>query len=92
MDTVVSFGVASSSSCWSRVAPSVGRLTQYISGFEPSHGMCSSPMTSIWRPPENPTVPHSLFSSSSGVPLSWKKAAGGDIVSWFGFELLRSSP
>ena len=32
MNTVGTFGVASASYCWSRVAPSIGRLTQYLSG------------------------------------------------------------
>ena len=27
----------------------------------------------------------------SGVPLSWKKTAGGDVVAWVGFELLHRS-
>ena len=32
INTVGTFGVASASYCWSRVAASVGRITQYISG------------------------------------------------------------
>ena len=32
-----------------------------------------------------------LLCSASGVPLSWKKTSGGDLVSWVGFELLHRS-
>ena len=32
-----------------------------------------------------------LLCSVAGVPLSWKKASGGDLVSWAGFELSHRS-
>ena len=30
-----------------------------------------------------------VLSATAGVPLSWGKTAGGDVVTWVGFELLR---
>ena len=32
-----------------------------------------------------------VLCSVLGVPLSWRKTAGGDTVSWVGFELLHRS-
>ena len=31
-----------------------------------------------------------LLCASCGVPLSWSKTAGGDTITWVGFELLHS--
>ena len=32
-----------------------------------------------------------ILCATAGVPLSWNKTAGGDIVTWVGFELLHRS-
>ena len=47
----------------------------------------SLPTTSTWNQQASLIVPRSS-SSSSGFPLAWSKTAGGDIVTWVGFELL----
>ena len=95
VNTVGTFGVASASCYWSRVASAVGRLCQYVPG----------PLASTWHllvaddyhldagGPEYRGAINCffVFCSVIGVPLSWRKTAGGDTVSWVGFELLQRS-
>ena len=95
VNTVGTFGVASASYCWSRVASAVGRQCQY------NH----RPLASTWHllvadvyhldagGPEYRAAIICFFVLCSvlGVPLSWRKTAGGDTVSWVGFELLHRS-
>ena len=59
-------------------------------------GQCrGSPQASAYFSSVNPTVPalivFFILCGLTGVPLSWSKTAGGDVVSWVGFELLHRS-
>ena len=93
--TVGTFGVASASYYWSRVTGAVGRVTQY----------CARSKGDTWlllvaddfnleaggleyRPALFVLFVVCVF---EGVPLSWPKTAGGDLVTWVGFELLHNS-
>ena len=92
IDTVGTLGVASASYNWSRVAASVGRITQHISGrsattwhqlvaddFHLEAGGCRYRAA---------LISFFVLCATAGIPLSWGKTAGGDAVIWVGVELL----
>ena len=88
-DPLTTFGVASASHCWSRVASAIGRLAQYLCATHTWHMLvlleASGP---CYR---EALVVFFLLCFSCQVPLSWNKTAGGDTVTWVGFELLLHS-
>ena len=95
VNTVGTFGVASASYWWSRVASALGRLTQYLAGHTARtwHLLVADDFH-LEAGGSGFRVALFLFfllCSVSGVPLSWRKTSGGDLVSWVGFELLHRS-
>ena len=95
VNTVGTFGIASASYYWSRVAGAIGRLLQYLSGHTSTswhmlvaddyllesggHGHLSGLLLFL------------VLCAVVGVPLSWHKTCGGDTLVRVGFEnLLRS--
>ena len=89
VNKVGTFGVASASYHWSRVASALCRLAQYLVRHA-SHtwhflleasGPCYRAALVVFF----------LLCSSLNVPLSWNMTAGGDTVTWVGFELLLHS-
>ena len=95
VNTVDTFGVASASYYWSRVASAIGRLTQYLAGARAETWLMLvtddfhlETAGEAYRPA--PMV-FFVLCAVSGVPLSWGKTAGGDIVTWVGLELLHRS-
>ena len=91
---VRTFAVASASYCWSRVDSGLGRLSQYLLGDRAQtwHMLVADPST--FSQEARTTARHCSFfilCATAGVPLSWNKTAGGDIIAWVGFELLHKS-
>ena len=84
--------MASASYYWSRVASAIGRLCQYIAGAEARtwHLLVADDYhLEAGGPAYREAIMVFLeLCSVAGVPLSWSKTAGGDTVSWVGFELL----
>ena len=69
INTVGTFGIASASYYWSRVAAAVGRLVQYLSAYtSTSPGICSSQTTIYWSQ-EAPNIALVCFYSSCYVLL-----------------------
>ena len=95
INKVGTFGVASASYCWSRTATAIGRLTQYITGRRATtwHQLVADDFHLEASGPDYRAALVSFFvlCSTAGVPLSWGKTAGGDTVTWVGFELLHST-
>ena len=93
VNTVGTFGVASASYYWSRVASSLGRLSQYLVGARGRHMLVADDFHLEAGGEEYRAALFVFFflCAMAGVPLSWTKTAGGDIVSWVGFELLHRS-
>ena len=95
VNTVGTFGVASASYYWSRVATAIGRLCQYIpaSSANTWHLLVADDYHLEAGGTEYRASIISFFVLCAviGVPLAWKKTAGGDTVSWVGFELLHRS-
>ena len=93
--TVGTFGVASASYYWSRVAGAIGRVTQYCSRSKADtwHVLVADDFHLEAGGPECRPALLAFFVVCviAGVPLCWPKTAGGDVVSWVGFELLHSS-
>ena len=92
VNKVGTFGVASASYWWSRVASAIGRLAQYCVGRAAHtwHMLVADDFHleaggKEYRPA---LVVFFVLCAVAGVPLSWNKTAGGDFVSWVGFELL----
>ena len=91
INKVGTFGIASVSYWWSRVAAALGRLSQYLVG----------PSATTWLVADDfhleaggESYRQALFAFFSlcavaGVPLSCGKTAGGDVVAWVGYELLQ---
>ena len=89
------FGIASASYYWSRVAAAVGRFVQYLSGYTSTswHMLVADDYLLESGGPEY-RVGLLLFfvlCAVVGVPLSWHKTCGGDTLVWVGFELLLRS-
>ena len=95
INKVGTFGVASASYYWSRAASALGRLTQYITGRTANtwHQLVADDFHLEASGPEYRAALISFFvlCATAGVPLSWEKTAGGDKVTWVGFELLHIS-
>ena len=95
INTVGTFGIASASYYWSRVAGAVGRLAQYLIGNAATtwHMLVADdyPLecggAAYRRGLSTFFVPCAVI----GVPLSWHKTSGGDVLVWVGFELLLRS-
>ena len=95
VNSVVTFGVASVSYCWSRTAAALGRLSQYFGGnaartwhivvADDYHSEAGGP---AYR---SALMVFFVLCAASGVPLACHKTSGGDVVSWVGFELLHHS-
>ena len=93
--TVGTFGVASASFYWSRVAAAIGRLSQYILAHICTtwHMLvvddflleCGGPKYRCGL------ILFFVLCASVGAPLSWHKTGGGDTLIWVGFELLLRS-
>ena len=95
INKVGTFGVASASYYWSRAASALGRLTQYITGRTANtwHQLVADDFHLEASGPEYRAALISFFvlCATAGVPLSWEKTAGGDKVTWVGFELLHDT-
>ena len=95
INKVGTFGVASASHYWSRAASALGRLTQYITGRTANtwHQLVADDFHLEASGTEYRAALVSFFvlCSTAGVPLSWGKTAGGDKVTWVGFELLHAT-
>ena len=95
INKVGTFGVASASYYWSRAASALGRLTQYITGRTANtwHQLVADDFHLEASGPEYRAALISFFvlCAKAGVPLSWEKTAGGDKVTWVGFELLHDT-
>ena len=91
INTVGTFGVASASYWWSRVATALGRLAQYVPGKAATtwHLLVADDFHLEAGGPEyRPAlVAFFILCSLVGVPLAWNKTAGGDVISWVGLEL-----
>ena len=92
INTVGTFGIASASYYWSRVAAAVGRLAQYLVANTATTwhvlvaydyllecGGCTY---------RRGLLTFFVLCAVLGVPLSWHKTSGGDVLVWAGFELL----
>ena len=89
----VGFGVASASYCWSRVAASTGRITQYLADRQQRRGVSSWLMISTRKQVAIEIAQHSLlfflfFAPQLVSSCHGAKTAGGVIMKWVGFELL----
>ena len=98
VNTVGTFGVASASYYWSRVAGSIGRLLQYLSGHSStSWHMLVADDYLLESGGPGYRIGLLLFfvlCAVVGVPLSWHKTCGGgggDTLVWVGFEILLRS-
>ena len=95
VNTVGTFGVASASYYWSRVAAAVGRLSQYLAGYSCTtwHMLVADDYLLECGGPHYRRGLFLFFvlCASLGVPLAWHKTAGGDTLIWVGFELLLRS-
>ena len=89
------FGVASASYYWSRVAAAVGRLAQYLTGYSCTtwHMLVADDYLLECGGPyyRRGLVLFFVLCASLGVPLAWHKTAGGNTLIWVGFELLLRS-
>ena len=92
VNTVGTFGIASASYYWSRVAAAVGRLAQYLAGYSCTtwHMLVADDylLECGGRYYRRGLVLFFVLCASLGVPLAWHKTAGGDTLIWVGFELL----
>ena len=95
IDTVGTFGVASASYYWSRVAGAVGRLAQYLvaSAATTWHMLVADDylLECGGAGYRRGLMTFFVLCAVLGVPLSWHKTSGGDVLVWVGFELLLRS-
>ena len=95
VNTVGTFGVTSASYYWSRTAAALGRLTQYFAGGSAHtwHMLVADDyhLEAGGQSYRSALMVFFVLCAVSGVPLSWHKTAGGDEVTWVGFELLHRS-
>ena len=87
-NTVGTFGVASASYWWSRVAGAVGRLSQT---YLVRRGTDDYQLDASGPSYREAIICFFVLCSLLGVPLSWSKTSGGDTISWVGFEILHKS-
>ena len=95
VNTVGTFGIASASYYWSRVAAATGRLVQYLSAYSSTswHMLVADDYLLESGGPQY-RIGLLLFfvlCAVVGVPLSWHKTCGRDTLVWVGFELLLRS-
>ena len=95
VNTVGTFGIASASYCWSRVAGAIGRLLQYLSGHTTTswHMLVADDYLLECGGAEyrSRLLLFFVLYAVVGVPLSWHETCGGDTLVWVGFEIhLRS--
>ena len=95
INTVGTYGIASASYFWSRVAASIGRITQYIPGQSATtwHQLAAGDFhlaagTGHYRAA---LITFFVLCATAGIPLSWGKTSGGGVVTWVGFELRHRS-
>ena len=94
INTAGTLGVASASHYWSRVSGALGRLTQYLAGNRARtwHMVVADDYHLEYGGRGYRTAfAFFVLCSTVGGPLSWAKTAGGDAVSWVGFEVLHQS-
>ena len=95
VNTVGTFGIASASYCWSRVAGAIGRLLQYLSGHTATswHMLVADDYLLECGGAEyrSGLLLFFVLSAVVGVPLSWHKTCGGNTLVWVGFEILLRS-
>ena len=93
--TVGTFGISSASYYWSRVAGSIGRLSQYLAGdlCTTWHMLVADDFMLECGGPEYRMglVVFFVLCLTCGIPLSWGKTAGGDSFVWVGIEILLRS-
>ena len=90
INTVGTFGVASASYYWSRVASAIGRIAQYLAGSSAFtwHMLVADDYHLDAGGANYRTALFHFFTlcAVANVPLSWSKTAGGDVVSWVGIR------
>ena len=95
IDTVGTFGIASASHSWSRVAGAIGRLLQYLSGHTSTswHMLVAVDYLLESGGPgcRCGLLLFFVLCAAVGVPLSWHKTCGGDTLVWVGFKILLRS-
>ena len=95
MNTVGTFGVASASYYWSRVAGSIGRIAQYCTGAQATtwHLFVADDyhLEASGSKFRAALLVFFVVCDTVGIPLSWHKTSGGDVTNWVGFELLHRS-
>ena len=95
INTVGTFGIASASYWWSRVATALGRLAQYVPGKAATtwHLLVADDFHLEAGGSEYRAglITFFILCSLIGIPLSWNKTAGGDVISWVGLELSHST-
>ena len=88
VNTVGTFGIASASYYWSRVAAAVGRLVQYLSAHTSTswHMLVAddSLLESGGTEYRTGLLLFFVLCAVVGVPLSWHKTCGGDTLVWVG--------
>ena len=82
----------SASYCWSRVpAAAVGLITRYLCGRSATtwHQLVADDcrLEAGGKDHRAALISFFVLCASAGVPLSWGKTAGGDVLMWVGFEL-----
>ena len=92
VNKVGTFGIASASYWWSRVASAIGRIALCIPGHS-AHTWHLLVADDYMLDASGPAYREAIISFFTlcplvGVPLSWPKTAGGDTISWVGFEIL----
>ena len=95
INTVGTFGIASASYYWSRVAGAVGRLAQYLIGSAATTWHMSVADDYLLEcggaAYRRGLLTFFVLCAVLGVPLSWHKTSCGDVLVWVGFELLLRS-
>ena len=95
VNTVGTFGIASASKNWSRVAAAIGRLSQCLVARAATtwHMLVADDylLECGGAASRSGLLLFFVLCASAGVPLSWHKTSGIDILVWVGFELLLRS-
>ena len=95
VNTVGTFGISSASYYWSGVAAAAGHLAQYLAGDKSAtwHMLVADDFLLEAGDQDYRFALVSFFVLCAvvGMPLSWNKTAGGETVTWVGFELLHGT-
>ena len=101
VNTVGTFGITSASQYWSRVGGAVGRLSQYLSGYDATswHMLVADDYLLECGGPyyRRGLILLVVHRAPLGAPLPWHKTngegrgGGGDTLVWVGFELMLRS-